>query len=96
MKVTKIEYLDSSIRSGSGTGHSEPNKFLVTFDNGKTKVVWIDIWYHPKDIIYSDFLDGMGDICCDNINEAFEMYLDIATDGFLCPFSKEEILDASK
>lgn len=80
--------------SGSGTGYSEPDKFLIEFDDGRKKEVWIDIWYRPIDSIKSEFnkcVTHIKDV--DNIEEAWKMYVsEIAQTS--CPWTEKEIFRA--
>ena len=77
MKIVRIEFLDHIIPNMScGTGYSEPDKFAVMLDNGDKKIMWVDVWYMPKDNIKGQFIRSVhntfGDI--ENMEEAFEMY----------------------
>ena len=92
MKIYSIKKIEHFIPKDScGTGYSEPDKFLVTYDNNKTAIVWIDIWYRPLDMIYEQFIKSMKEAFGDfNTLEAFNMYIDEVAETS-CPHTKEEI-----
>lgn len=99
MKVISIKLKRHIVPGGScSTGYSECDKFDVTFDNGKRKPLFVDIWYIPIDCIGKQFVDAFIDafgLSCNNIEEAYIMYLDeIATKS--CPWTKEQILKEHK
>ena len=92
MKIHSIKKVEHFVPKGScGTGYSEPDKFIVTYDDNKTTTVWIDIWYRPLDMIYEQFIKGMKE-AFDNFNtlEAFNMYIDEVAETS-CPYTKEQL-----
>lgn len=64
-----------------GTGYSEPDEFIVEIEGiERTYSLYVDIWYKPTDKIKEEFIKSvkhdfyrLGD--CENIDEAFEMYV---------------------
>jgi len=99
MKVISIEYIDRIIPDMScGTGYSEPDIFEVTFDDGTTENLMVDIWYLPLEFIREEFITSWGkkfEFDVDNLEEAFEMYVDEIAETS-CPYTKEEILRKQK
>ena len=95
MKVLKIDYIDSSTPSGSGTGNSIADKFHIICDNGLEVDMCVDIWYVRPNEIRERFYDAIKNAIgsCENITDAFEMYLDIVC-GKICPYKKQEILQS--
>ncbi len=95
MKILSIKKLEHiTPKGGSGTGCSEPDKLLVTCDDGTEKIIWVDIWYVDISYIKREFLKGIGQIfrAVSNIDEAYEMYVkEIAEHS--CPWSVEKILN---
>lgn len=79
MKIASIDF-DSHFcpNMSCGTGYSEPDKFVVTLENGNKYELWVDIWYLPnmnsvKKSFISSIEDKFGSTCA-NVDEAFEMY----------------------
>lgn len=95
MKVSKIDYIESSTPSGSGTGNSVADKFRVTCDDGHEVDMWVDIWYVHPNAIRERFEQSIKAVLgyCENASEAFELYLDIVC-GKCCPYNKQEVLQA--
>lgn len=55
----------------------------------------VDIWYVRPNEIRDRFYDAIKNAIgsCENITDAFEMYLDIVC-GKICPYKKQEILQS--
>jgi len=99
MKIVSLKSVGHIVPNGScGTGYSEPEIFQVKLDDGKLVKVLIDIWYVPSWGIKECFTRDMSEAFpkgIENFDEAWEMYVDeIAEKG--CPYTKKEILKASK
>lgn len=79
MKITNFEFVEHIVPKGisSGTGYSEPDKFKITFDDGSTDTIYIDIWYLPGKLIRRNFNDAIKNRYkqpVNNMEEAFELY----------------------
>ena len=96
MKVTSIQFLEHFTPSGScGTGYSEPDTFEVTLDDGSVSELTVDIWYRPAECIRSEFMESFLSKFkkkCENIDEAYAMYVDEICSHGLCPYSKNQLL----
>lgn len=95
MKITSIKLEEHLMPQGSsGTGASEPDKLLITCDDGTEYKVWVDIWYVPINYIKQEFLKGIGRTFrgISNIDEAWEMYVNVIAEHS-CPWSAEKILN---
>ena len=97
MKATSIKYFETLIPGGScGTGYSQPDRFIITFENGSSIKVLIDIWYRTPDGIKEEFLRGINRVLdiihIDNLDELFSMYVDEIVKNRCCPYTKEQIL----
>ena len=83
----------------SGTGYSDPDWFVAKLDNGVLTDLWIDIWYRPRDAIKNCFDEAINEKfpsgSIENIDEVWNMYLDEIAEHS-CPYTKEEILKATK
>ena len=79
MKIIKIEFIEHIVPNGScGTGYSEPDKFHIYGDNGLETNILVDIWYKQEKYVKREFINGLrwaGWDNCENIDEAFEMYI---------------------
>ena len=89
LNITNIEFIEHIVPKGScGTGYSEPDKFNITFENGQTKKVLIDIWYLPEKYIRGRFEKDLTNalewdilstdqiIKVENMYDAYKMYLE--------------------
>ena len=98
MKAISIKYFETLIPSSCscGTGYSQPDRFIITFENGHQSKVLIDIWYRTPDGIKEEFLRGIDrvvdTIYIDNLDELFSMYVDELIENRCCPYTKEQIL----
>lgn len=97
MKVLSIDYKKTIRPNSSGTGASCPNKYSVKLDDGSVHDLWVDIWYLPIESIKNTFIQAFKEKfgkTCNNIDEAYHMYVKLICDGKSCPWSEEEILRA--
>ena len=80
MKITNIEFIDHIKPEGCscGTGYSEPDKFKITFDDGDTDTLFVDIWYvSSSNLIRRNFNDAIKNRYKEfptNMDEAFLIY----------------------
>lgn len=81
MKIVDIKYISTIYPiSSSGTGHSQPDKFEITFDNGYKVVTLIDCWYRTDDRrvfddeMYNLYQRDMNIDSIDNLFDAYQMY----------------------
>ena len=90
MKITKIEFIKHIVPMGScGTGYSEPDKFHIYGDNGLETDILVDIWYKQEKYVKREFIKGLrlaGWDNCENIDEAFEMYVHALKPTNHCPY----------
>ena len=101
MKITYFDYIRTIVPNGScGTGYSEPDEFEVGYETEKEEsfeTIHIDIWYRPDKTIKNEFITSIkhffGEV--DNIEDAFEMYVEQITKNNLCPYTFEEIMNAN-
>ena len=102
MKITAFKYLKTFKPHGScGTGYSEPDIFEVTLDNGSTINMAVDTWYRPASMIYGEFKSAIDwanghsyalrGNPVDNMQEAYEMYVDEAIAHKCLPYTKEQL-----
>lgn len=98
MKAISIKYFETLIPSccSCGTGYSQPDSFIITFENGSSIKVLIDIWYRTPDCIKKEFLRGIDRVLdviyVDNLDELFSMYVDELIENRRCPYTKEQIV----
>lgn len=94
MKIKSIRYIKTLAPEGSGgTGYSQPNYFEVELESGDQRRIEIDIWYIPAEMIRSKFISSLwqlGEI--DNLEQAYEMYVDEIITNRLCPYNKNELI----
>lgn len=100
MLVTNIKLIEHIVPKGScGTGYSEPDKFMVEFDDGTQGVLWVDIWYRQINQIRGLFEKSFKEIFpnklpyIENLYDAFKMYVKEISNKS-CPYSEEEILNS--
>ena len=54
MKIKECKFIEHVAPNMScGTGYSEYDKFIVTFENGRTKKTNVETWYASDDTIKS-------------------------------------------
>lgn len=94
MKIKSIKYIKTLIPEGSGgTGYSQPNYFNVVLESGDKRRIKVDIWYIPVEMIRPEFISSLwqlGEI--DNLEQAYEMYVDEIITNRLCPYNKNELM----
>ena len=86
MKIKECKFIEHVAPNMScGTGYSEYDVFLITLEDGRTKKVYVDMWYVPEDKMKStvrealerqlrfDMGDHIDEIMVDNIDEVYEM-----------------------
>lgn len=100
MKVTNIKLIEHVVPNCScGTGYSEPDKFIVEFDDNSKGELWVDIWYRSANQIRGLFEKSFKETFAtklpyiENLYEAFNMYVDEIVPKS-CPYSKDEILNS--
>lgn len=97
MKVKSIKYIKTLSPDGScGTGYSQPNYFDVTFEDGEKERLVVDIWYKPAESIRREFIisfAGKFGNACDNLEQAYEMYVDEIVANKCCPYSKDKLIE---
>ena len=90
MKITKIEFIEHIVPNRScGTGYSEPDRFHIYGDNGLETNILVDIWYKQEKYVKREFINGLrwaGWDNCENIDEAFEMYVNSLKPTNSCPY----------
>ena len=102
MKITAFKYLKTfKPHMSCGTGYSEPDIFEVTLDNGSTINMTVDTWYRPANMIYGEFKSAIDwanghahaliGNPVENLQEAYEMYVDEAIAHKCLPYTKEQL-----
>ena len=89
MKITKIEFIEHIVPKGTcSTGYSEPDKFHIYGNNGLETDIYVDIWFRQEKYVKREFINGLkeaGWYNCENIDEAFEMYINALKSTSTCP-----------
>lgn len=86
MRIKECKFIEHVAPNMScGTGYSEYDVFLITLEDGRTKKVYVNMWYVPEDKMKStvrealerqlkfDMGDHIDEIMVDNIDEVYEM-----------------------
>ena len=86
MRIKECKFIEHIAPNMScGTGYSEYDVFLITLEDGRTKKVYVNMWYVPEDKMKStvrealerqlkfDMGDHIDEIMVDNIDEVYEM-----------------------
>lgn len=95
VNITNIEFIEHIVPKGScGTGYSEPDKFLIYFDNGQKKKLLVDIWYRDRKQLRGIFEKALIDqfqwhismpgdeLYVENMYDAYKMYLNACKDYY--------------
>lgn len=88
MKVKTIEYL-RTVGGSDMSGH--PDEYIIKTDKDKAINRYIYNWYQPCWAVPERFYEAMND--AENLDEAFEMYVDESKKWGLMPYTKEEVME---
>lgn len=86
MKVISLKLIDTEV------GHSNIDKFSITFEDNSKQDIFVDIWYKSINHIKYEFLYAINGLKITNIDDAYKMYVHEIAE-VCCPWKEEDILN---